>query len=492
MTEEETRELMGAMMVDANSDPSEISTALWEVQLAHVQCRIEEDFAAEPSGAEEDLLVAVDGLEDDLARFLSEHPSSAQRLANSLSREDAAEAAAMAETATREAERSADAALALDEATRALLSRQLIPAAADSSQRHVDVTLDAIADALGRGDVALVASALGARTKRLVRVGRDAELFESHRQLLQRLEEDESRRNLGLSATLVTHAMFTAESLRHVVQMAGEWNALVGMDRSQAALDALERITAALGPGALNVVLRIADRTPAGPPLDLLVRYVARVAPGNEQRLFELLPKLHPVLAQRLLATVLDQATPETKAMARPLLRSSNAALRCEVLAHLADSSEQLSQALMPLFTGAEQQLRLAALDTFLRHRVLSAGPALVRAVQSEAFKLRPPDEQYRVFQAIFELNPARAERLLVSVAEQHGLMVDESLDQMRGAAVRLLSERCTSAEALAAVDAAARRRPWNSTGLRADAVEAVAIIHMRRARGTGEGGKSP
>jgi hypothetical protein len=176
-----------------------------------------------------------------------------------------------------------------------------------------------------------------------------------------------------------------------------------------------------------------------------------------------------------------------------PLLSSTNSALRCEAIALIAPSDIALTQELMRLFASEDRSVRTAALATFVRHKVRSAGPRLVTIVEQPSFLKRPLDEQTEILEALWELNPSRSEKLLSELVGKHGLLTDETLDRTRSLAATMLGALGDTQRALDALQAAEARRPWNSAALRAVAAEARLKLVARvaapaRADAAGEG----
>jgi serine/threonine protein kinase len=179
VSEEEIRDLFGAMMIDANTDPADVAATLWEAPFSRIECRLEEDLPSDDAAALDDLTADVEQLQRELQQELATDPSVARSLARSMSRGDLAEAAAMA--ARLDAGRaSATAALGLDPATTEALRSELGLEAADLVARHVDLVLEAWADAMTRRDPSILASPFAALARRLIRTGRHEELFAMH------------------------------------------------------------------------------------------------------------------------------------------------------------------------------------------------------------------------------------------------------------------------------------------------------------------------
>ena len=206
--------------------------------------------------------------------------------------------------------------------------------------------------------------------------------------------------------------------------------------------------------------------------------------PGRESLVIQRLDQLKPALAQRCLALVTATQNPEALALLKPLLNSSNAALRCEAAALLTPSDEQLAKLLMEWLEASDPKLRMAALTTMRHHHVRAAGPGLVKAIDAfDSFRKRPVEEQRQVFEALYALNPPRAETMLTQVVEQHGLMSDALLDRTRALAADVLGKYADNQGPVEALENAARRRPWNTPDLRRVAGKAAELVMTRLGR---------
>ena len=192
---------------------------------------------------------------------------------------------------------------------------------------------------------------------------------------------------------------------------------------------------------------------------------------------------LNPLTAERVLAQMIRMGGDRVKEKMGILLSSKNSALRCEAIALIAPSHIQLTQELMDLFQSDKRDVRTAALETFVRHRVRSAGPRLVSIVEDGSFIERTLDEQQHVFDALWALNPSRSEKLLSEIVSKHGLMTNDALDRTRVLAARMLAERGDTQRALEALQSAEALRPWNSATLRRVASSAAADLLARVAR---------
>ncbi len=474
VTEDELRELFGAMMIDATVDPAEIATALWEAPFLHVRCRLEEELGGEDAESLEEFFAETAEIEQQLR----EHLSAVQKLALAMKREDVMEAAAIA-SMTEAAETTA-ATLQIGDAARQALTAALAMDGEQMRVRHHDLLLYGFMDAASRQDVSTLTGATEAYANRLVRLGRTDELFATHRALMDRLGRQGGASTSGLTAERVTGALFPAEVLVHVARRASGWAELLDEQQSAKALSGFRLIAETMGPAGLPLLLWLADKLREGPVFEQILDYLARVAEGNEPSILSALEAMDPLTTQQILACLLESSGGKIRSMLQPLPASANTALRCEAIAQLAESKAALTDELMKLFQSADQSVRWAALDTFVRHRVVSAGPALVRLVEAEPFRQRPLDDQRKVLEALHALHPPRTEAMLSSLVGTHGLVANDALEQTRMLAARLLSEWAETDGAVTALRSATRRRPWNSVELRKVAEHAAGAIEMR------------
>lgn len=474
--EAELRELVGAMMIDANSSPTDIATALWEAPFQHIQCRIEEDLGAEQAESLDGYFSEAAELERELKSQLS----AVQKMALAMHRDDVREAAAMA--AMREASRGTADMLRLDEVSHGRLSAATRLGPAELRARHDRLLIDAFDDAAMRRDLAALVTAAASYARRLVRLGRDHELFDTHRALVEHLQKGKHR-SKQLSAAFITASLFPGDVLQHVIRAAGGWGGLLGDEQRARALAGFALITRSMNAQALGTFLELAERVGPGPILAHIMAYVVRVSEGREAAVLRALEAMDPVAAQHVLTELLAAGGDRVKRQLSPLLQSKNSALRCEAIALIAPSHIALTQELMSLFSSDDRSVRSAALATFVRHKVRSAGPRLVTIVEDASFATRDSDEQREILNALWELNPARTEKLLSEMVAKHGLMSNDEADRIRALAAHMLGERGETQRALDALYGAEARRPWNSTELRAVAKSAAAALVARVAK---------
>jgi hypothetical protein len=156
----------------------------------------------------------------------------------------------------------------------------------------------------------------------------------------------------------------------------------------------------------------------------------------------------------------------------------------------LAATPEQLNHELGQLAESPQPDLRLAALRALAYHQCKPAGPLLARKIQEPSFHKLSLDERREIMKALFLLHPVRAEQLSIELVGKHGVFsTDEPLEQTRMLSAELLGQETRTMEALQAVVAAGKRRPWNSQALRDRATAAAESIAAKLGRRLNESG---
>ncbi len=475
VTEDEIELLVRALLADASTEGAsiDIKRLLWEADFEHITYRVFEEVAAD--GEEDKLLTEVAHLE-------------------SLAREDLREVAAMAVSTNQNGLESmaASAALELSPIERTALNARLTSNADAWRDRFMDYIIEAYADAEARGDATILLEPIARYGHHFVARDRAGELFALHSTLHKRIEQfarrpvTEQRRGSlcprELTTASLTRNLFPAEVLRELLR------SLLSEELTPAArevlFDGLRGVLGALDASWFEDALATTNQLDDGDALELVMAYIQRHVLGREAFVIQRLDQLKPALAQRCLALVTATQNPEALALLKPLLSSSNAALRCEAAALLTPSDEQLAKLLTEWLESSDPKLRMAALTTMRHHHVRAAGPGLVKAIDAfDTFRKRPAEEQRQVFEALYALNPPRAETMLIQVVDQHGLMSDALLDRTRTIAAELLGKHGDSQAPIEALEGAARRRPWNTPDLRRAAGKAIELLTVRLGR---------
>jgi len=485
VTEDEVRAFIKAVVVDPQRELTEgsIGAALWEADLKHIDCTIREDMAANDAREQMRFFSESEQLEASVIDQLA--AAMAQTGAVELNREDEAELRAMALTTDTEsfkASQQATAVLSLDQTTASALAAQLSVDANDWRERFFDVAADALTDATMRQDPEILYGNMRDYAHKMVRAGMWGTFLDTYDKLRDRVTAGQrtDARAGGPSTNDIAQQIFGTSLVE---------SAFAALEQTSNPLDEAitERLTTTLtsvlpilAGDMVQTLLARASGMPPGPLKDLALSYVERHIQNNQQLVMDMVDQLQPELAQHMLGLVSKSLGDAATDMLKPLLMSSNLALRCEATALLSESPDQLGKQLVHLLGSAETALRSAALTTMKRHQVRQAGPGLVSIIEGERFRSRSAEEQRQTLDTLYGLNPTRAESLLTGIVKQHGMLADDKLDAMRIAAAETLGAHADSITPLDVLEDAARLRPWNTQSLRAAATAAVSTIRDR------------
>jgi hypothetical protein len=490
VTEQELRALCEVFLIDPARDltpEDDVASALWERRNQHIKYDVINVFAEGDAADREAFYEEADQLE-----------GVAQRAADE--RANRAEAAAMNVKVDADALKVAKAAaqvLALDPVAKKAIGAQLETNPERWSERFVDVLADAFVDTTKRKDVKLVAEPLDASVRDLVLSRRFDVLFPMWEAIRRAVEgavrnQRPPLQNAGQVGPTLTKAMFGPETLRLLLVEAIRSNqqAIMGGGAQAGAAVDLDRLAqqlnvvfSELGHEHVAPIVAVLDQIPHDGLRQVLFAFLQRTMAGRENEIAERIPQMSIETARpllRLLATIRTQGGFDAL---RRLASSGNVTLRCESVAYLAQSPDQLRDELGRLAEAPQPELRQAALRTMAYHQVRAAGPLLVKRVQDPTFNQLPVPERRELLTALFALNPQRAEQIAVEVVQKHGLLVDEALEQTRALCAELLGQNAKSMEALDAVLQASKRRWWNTQPLRDAALVAAEAIAQKLGR---------
>jgi hypothetical protein len=242
----------------------------------------------------------------------------------------------------------------------------------------------------------------------------------------------------------------------------------------------LTPVLADIGPESVDAVLELIGSVGHADLRALLLEYVERVLPGNETRIVEGLLLTDIEMARKLMRRLASLRSQAAIDALRRLSMSSSPPHRCEAVALLAGSPDELRDSLFALSESSEAEVRSAALRTLAHHRVGAAGPLLVKKIQESSFQALSIAERRDVLGALWTLHPARAEVIAIEVAQKHGIIPDAALDETRVVAIELLGGEGKSVEALEGVLSATKRRWWNGPPVRDAAMIAATAIAAR------------
>jgi serine/threonine protein kinase len=497
VTDADLRGLCEVMLLDAGDDGVEddVAATLWEKRGEHIKYEVV------------DLL--SDDEDDQEAESFYEETARLEEQARQQATDDLAnqrEAAAMAVATDDEAldaARAAAAVLALDPVARKALGAQLAIGFEQWAERWVDALAEGCLDAIRKRDLFLVTEPLAAWVRELV-VDRRFEallvvlepLLRAFDALVQPAEAQEIRRFLAQS---VLPGETFAALVRAAAAVPPAPEPHPGAQPAPAAspeLEAARRLLAVLlpelgatqVPAALDLLGEIAQPAVRQSLLDLVDRAIV----GAELAVAERIPSLEPELAFRLMRLVAGLRTPAAQQAFALLAASASPAIKCEAIALSASSPEQIRDQLAELVQSQDRDVRFAALRTLAGHQVRAAGPLVVMRMQDATFQQLAMDERRELFEALYQLNPSRAELLAIELVQKHGILADDKLDETRALCAELLGRSAASNEALEGVLAATKRWPWNTPPLRTVAQAAAEAIGARLGKSIPAAGGTP
>lgn len=463
----------------------DLTTLFWEKRLEHIGHRAVSSFLA---------VRTEDSSQDEYAELVREAESELERSARAgagrrgaLQERLSLEARAIAIAARANALEAARAsgALALESQAREALARALELGTDEWEDRFVEALAVAIADAVEHGQVEALAPAIRvavadqAATQTLapfigmlLRVveraahKRDASP-EARRGLVRGLVDGDA---LNLLLREVGRPPLREEDRLVIARFAGPLDALLGY----------------LGPEHFDSVLGTAAHAEVDEIKPPLLKYLARHARGNEEKLGDLLADSDLGRARAIL-TILARL--ETEAARRALKKaeaSSSAELRVEAVAiRAARSVRGLKDELTQLMSDDDAQIRCAALKTMARHRVKEAGPPLSQRIQSATFHKLELDERRLALETLYGLSPTRAEVVALEIASRSSVITRGSHDETRTVAIELLARASDQERTAAALDKIAKK--WsNADPVRRSAADAARVIRARLAAGQG------
>ncbi|CAN91012.1 Protein kinase [Sorangium cellulosum So ce56] len=493
ITEDELRALCEVLLLDPLRDlapEDDVAAALWERRLEHVRYDVVSVFVEGDAADREQFWHEADDLEG-MARRAAEEKA------------NRAEAAAMVidtDAAALRAARRAASALALDPVAQRALGTQLVMSPDRWSERFVEVVADAFLNARRYKDVELVTEPMAASARDLILARRFEVLFGMHDAIEKALDALAPRQQGGALATELARGMFPPDTMRLLLREATRivTTAAPGGAAQPAPVDLdlvaqrLAPILHKLGSETLPVAMEVVGHTGHEALRRALLGHVERTLPGHEEGVVDALMTLDLDVARPILKMFAASRTQGALGALKRLSGCANAALRCEAIAHLATSPEQIRDELLSLAESAPPDVRVAALRTLAHHQVRAAGPLLVRRVQDSSFHQLTLDERREFLGALYTLNPARGESVAVELLQRHGLLADDAAEQTRCLSAELLGREARSQEALDAALAASKRRPWNSQALRDAAGAAAEAIAARLGKRISTAGEVP
>lgn len=484
LTEQELRDLVAVLMRDASKQGEDDAiTSLWDRHFEHVAYLAIDSFAegdAEDRDAFEKECANLAGQALELARIDKDWDE----------RSLEAKAGQVNLVASLKQAAESAAALAVDPATRAALAAQLTQSTDRLTERYVESFAQGYLDAQRAGDVEILMAALREWTADQITLQNYPLAFGMFNAIAETLSVLEPA-NAQAHQKQVARAMFPTSSLGAIVKkIASEPKNRESMPDSkldETLATGVERVLDLLGDDSLFSVacsnLDNANGTPLG---RVLFAYLKKWAAGNEATLGNMLGSSTIETSVALVQMLAELGTPASASAMHQGLRSPQVPVRVETLKMLpAGSPDALSEDLLFLLEDSELAVREETLRVIAKLKAKAVGPALVRFIDSPAFHTRSIEERRAWLETLAILNPARAESLASEILTSWKMFPKSDQEQTRVAAAEALAQ-FGSRHVLEAVQAAAKKRWWNTPPVREAAERALQAITERGARSSG------
>jgi hypothetical protein len=410
-----------------------------------------------------------------------------------------AEAAAMiieTDANALRAARQAAAVLALDPVTKKALGNQLAMSAERWSERFIDVITDAFQNAKRYRDLELVTEPLDSSTRDFILQRRFDLAFSTFDAIARAIEALAPKNEAPLLKAELARGMFSPETLRMLIREALRvpTPGLQSEPFAPIDLDTVAReimtVVNSFGPTYLETIFDLVPSITHEGLKKTFLAYLERTLPGREAEVVDRIMTLDLDNARPIMRILQSVKKPSAIEALRKLTGCANPNLRCEAIALLSASPEHLKDELGQLAESPDPVLRLAALRALAHHQCKPAGPLLVRRMQEASFHKLGLDERKEMLHALYQLHPVRAEAICIEILGKHGVFsTEESLEQTRVLSAEFLGKETRSMEALQAVIATTKRRPWNSQALRDASQVAAEAIAARMGKRVTESG---
>jgi serine/threonine protein kinase len=480
-SEEELRAVCEVMMIDPAVDlapEDDVAAALWEKRLEHVKYDAINVFAEGDAADREAFWAEADDVEELAKKAATEEKAN---------RVEAAAMVIETDPAALRAARQAAAVLALDPITKKALGNQLAMTPERWSERFIDVITDAFQNAKKYKDLELVTEPLDSSTRDFILQRRFDLAFSTFDAIARAVEAYAPKEQVPTLKAELARGMFAPETLRLLVKEAlrtpppgAQGEVFVPIDLDAFARDIVP-VVSSFGPTYLDTMMDLFPLVTHDGLRKMFLGYLEKTLPGREAEVVDRVMTLDLETARPVMRILASVKRPTATEALRKLAGCANVYLRCEAIAQLAPSPEHLKDELGQLAESPQPDLRVAALRTLAYHQCKPAGPLLVRKMQDASFHKITIEERREMLTALYYLHPVRAEQMCIELIGKHGVFsTEDMIEQTRILSAEYLGRDARSQEALDAVVAAAKRRPWNSQPLRDKALEAADAIAAR------------
>jgi len=462
LTLDELRGALALFLVDPGKDlppEDDIAAAFWDLGLEHISYQTTDAFAEGDANEREGFFQEADELERAASEASTAHINRVEARAMAVSTDRSALHASLA-----------DSPLKIDEVLRRSLAADLDVPKDSWSDRYVDVVCHGLIDASSNGDADMVLGSLRKSAADLVVAGRLDIALTLYEAIAGRLARSDARES-GKIAEQLTDSMFGGDTL------------MLSLQKLQAAPDLVPRFRPVMDKLSADELPVVADalRHPFGEQVrSLLLPFVERTLPGNEDLVAGVLPELDPVIVFPIMAMLGKRRSEASRAVLAELTSSKNPAIRIEARVIAAGSADAVQDELAKLTSDASIAVRLAALRAIARHNLKRLLPNVVRQIQSTGFHSLEPEERKELLTTLLSVAPDRGEAIALDMARKGGLFSSESREASRAAAIEALGASSTSQKVLAGLREISQARWGTSEETRQAAASAAAQIEAR------------
>lgn len=322
--------------------------------------------------------------------------------------------------------------MALEDVVRAVYASQLEIPSERWSERFVDALVEGYIDAAFCRDAALVLASMRKSAADLIVAGRLPVVVSLWNALTERLGQRISGNDLHKLSGALTNAMFGAEALEL---------ALTHIRSHADQLASFEPVLHILSARELTVVLGALRAGPDAALKAALLRYLERVAPGNEVQIGAAAAGLDAELACQLMALLARVGSPASKEVLLSMGQSEDMNVRLEAKILAAGTPDQANAELSTVLESSSALLRMAALRAISRHGLRGAFPAIARHVKAPNFNELGTDERRELLRTLIILSADHGEGLVLEILKKGGVFVSQSREGTRVVAAEVLGE---------------------------------------------------
>jgi hypothetical protein len=210
-------------------------------------------------------------------------------------------------------------------------------------------------------------------------------------------------------------------------------------------------------------------------------QFLKRNAAGREDRIARVLHGLRPRLAELLVRILKEVDTDRARKVLAELPDGPSVALRLIASAHLEELDDARRAEVVEMLGHADPEIRWAALKASEAHALPAAAELAERKINSRQFHALDRDERELLIGVVEAIDPLRGEKIAIEMVAQHGVIGEQSVNESRILAARLLQAKSSAQAALTALRGASTPLWWNPPAVRQAASAAISTIQARR-----------